>query len=313
VIKNITVIGAGTMGHGIAIAFAINGYSVSLYESSNEVRNNVLAKIKNVLSFKAEQKLISATDIPDILSKITLFDNLKEAAKLADYVIESIPEKIELKRSLFTELDSICPKHTIFATNTSSLLLSEMVLGLSEDRKARTLVSHWYNPSYLIPIVEVSYFGDTLAEISQKVYELYLEIGKKPVKVLKDVPGMIANRLLHALAREAYSLIENGVATVGDVDNALKFGPGFRAATTGMLEVSDLGGLDIWLAAGDNIYPHLENSTKSSDMLRQKVKEGKLGLKNGEGFFDYPQEERERTLLEFNKRLATQLFASKNY
>ena len=312
-IKNIAVIGAGTMGRGIASYFAMHGCEVHLYDQSEVVRKNTLDEIEKNSQFMINHKLSQINQVSKILSKIKLFSNLELAVKNADYVIESILEDVKLKNELFIKLDSMCPEHTIFATNTSSLSLGEIISGLSDSRKSRALVSHWYNPSYLMPLVEVSYFGNTLESVSKEVFDFYVSIGKKPVKILKDVPGMLANRLLHALAREAFSLIENGVATAEDIDSALKFGPAFRAAATGMLEVADIGGLDIWLIAGDNIFPHLENSNKASDMLRQKVKDGMLGIKSGEGFYKYPSETKNTALQEFNKRLALQLAVSENY
>lgn len=312
-IKNISVIGAGTMGHGIANVFAMHGYKVNLYESFAVVRETVMEKIKAELEFMAKENYIEESRINLTLANITLYSNLKEAVKDADYVIEATPEILELKQNLFKELDEYCPAHTIFASNTSSLSLSEMIVKLPEERKARTMVCHWYNPAHLLPIAELSFFGNMQEEVFNEVYELYLNSGKQPVKVLKDIPGLIANRMLHALAREAFTLIEMEAASPEDIDKALKFGPGFRSATTGMLEVADMGGLDIWCTVEDNLFKVLNNSDKACELMRKKVQEGKLGLKTGEGFFKYSQETKNKVQEEFYKRLIIQLKASKNY
>ena len=152
------------------------------------------------------------------------------------------------------------------------------------------MVCHWYNPAHLIPIAELSHFGNMSEEVLDEVYELYLRAEKQPVKVLKDIPGLIANRMLHALAREVFSLIEMGAASPEDIDKALKFGPGFRSATTGMLEVADMGGLDVWCTVENTLFKELSNSDRACGMMQDKVAAGKLGLKTGEGFFSYPEE-----------------------
>lgn len=301
------------MGHGIANAFASHGYKVKLYEAFEPVRNNVFSIIRSELEFLAAEDFIEEAQIEATLSNITVYDDLKEAVKNADYVIEATPENLELKRNLFKQLDEFCPGHTILASNTSSLPLSEMTAFLSDERKARTMICHWYNPAHIIPISELSFFGNMKEEVFHEVYELYKNIEKEPVKVLKDIPGLIANRMLHALAREVFSLIEQGAASPEDIEKALKFGPGFRSATTGMLEVADMGGLDLWCAVEDNLFKELNKSDKACDYLRQKVSKGKLGLKTGEGFFTYPEDVKAKQLNNFNKRLIIQLKASKNY
>lgn len=152
---------------------------------------------------------------------------------------------MELKQNLFQQLDKLCPNHTILASNTSSLPLEKIIAKLSPERKRRAMVCHWYNPAHLMPIAELSFFGNTSEAIYQEVATLYQSIGKQTVKVLKDVPGLVANRIQQAVAREVFSLIENEVAAAEDIDKALKFGPAFRYATTGQLEIADFGGLDI--------------------------------------------------------------------
>ena len=312
-IKNITVLGAGTMGHGIAETFAMFGYPVNLYEVNENLRNEVKDIIRTELDFIALHGLIEISEIDKILSNITLHDNLKKAVENADYVIEATPEIIELKQKLFREIDGYCKKETIFASNTSSLALNEMMKVVSEERKQRMMVCHWYNPAHLMPVAELSYFGNMPEEIYKEVEELYNKAGKQTVKVLKDVPGLVANRIQQGIAREVFSLIEMGVAEPADIDKALKFGPAFRYATAGQLEVADMGGLDIWCTVGDNLLSVMDNRKEANPILRQKVEENKMGLKSGEGFFEYPQEKVNEIKNEFNKRLIMQLKTSKNY
>lgn len=312
-IHTITVVGAGTMGHGIAHTFSRHGYQVHLYEPFETVRAAAPEKISSELQFMVDEGYITPADLETGMNNITMFDDLEAAAKDADYVIEACPEKLELKQELFAQLDKICKPTTVFATNTSSLKLSEMIAQLPEERKKRCMVSHWYNPAYLIPIAELSKFGNMDEDTFQEVYDLYVACEKQPVRVLKDIAGMVANRILHAQARECFYLAEIGAASPEDIDKALKYGPCFRNATTGMLEVADMGVLDIWLATEDNMFPVLCNGDQACSAMRELVEAGHLGIKTGQGFFSYPEEQRAQTQTEFYKRLIVQLKASKAY
>lgn len=312
-ISKIGVIGAGTMGHGIAEAFATYGYDVNLYDTSAEALEKARVLIEQELDLLAEENYLAKDSISAILDRIKYSTDLQETVADRDYVIESAPENMELKQNLFKQLDELCPSKTILASNTSSLPLSGMMALVSEQRKQRMIVNHMFNPAHLIPIVEVSCFGNMPEDIYNEVEELYLSIKKQPVKVIKDVPGLVANRIMQGVAREVFSLIEQGVAAPADIDKALKFGPAFRYATTGQLEVTDFGGLDIWCIVGDNLLKAMDNSQSANNLLRQKVNEGKLGVKSGEGFYKYSHEEVPEIRKNFMKRLINQLKASEYY
>lgn len=312
-IKKIAVLGSGTMGHGIAEAFAMHGYDVNIYDT-DEARLHVAKKeIKEELELLIEEEFIAADTLQPILGRIILSTELQQAVADCDYVIEAVPEIIKLKQDLFKQLDEYCPEHTILASNTSSLPLNEMMALVSDARKQRMMVSHWYNPGHLMPLVELSFFGNMPEAIYQEVEQLYATIKKQTVKVLKDVPGLVANRIQQGVAREVFAIIELGIASTEDVDKALKFGPAFRYATTGQLEVADFGGLDIWCIVGDNLLKVIDNSQSANQLLRQKVAEGKLGIKSGEGFFKYDQAEIPAIKKEFMKKLIHQLKASEYY
>jgi 3-hydroxybutyryl-CoA dehydrogenase len=312
-IEKIAVLGAGTMGHGIAETFAMNGFQVNLFETHDQTRNSVKEVIKSELLFLAENDYIKGEDVEGILNNITVYKDLKKSVEEVDYVIEAVPERIELKQKIFKEIDGYCKPETIFASNTSSLALNEMLEAVSDSRKERMMVCHWYNPAHLMPIAELSYFGNMPEEIYKEVEKIYLKSGKQVVKVLKDVPGLVANRIQQGVAREVFSLIEMGVASPEDIDKALKFGPAFRYATTGQLEVADMGGLDIWCTVGDNLLNVMDNRKEANPILRQKVADGKLGLKTKEGFYEYPEEKLNSIKNEFNKRLLIQLKTSQKY
>lgn len=312
-IKKIGVIGAGTMGHGIAESFAMFGYNVNLYDTNAIQLEKALNEIKAEQQLLVEEAFISAEKAAATLENISIHTDLQTAVKDRDYVIEAAPENMELKQNLFKQLDGFCPPHTILASNTSSLSLEPMMALVSEARKQRMMVCHWYNPGHLMPLAELSFFGNMPADIYQQVADLYASINKQTVKVLKDVPGLVANRIQQGVAREAFSIIEQGIADPIDVDKALKFGPAFRYATTGQLEVADFGGLDIWCIVGDNLLPAMDNSTQANNLLRQKVAEGKLGIKSGEGFFRYEAEQLPAIRKRFAQKLIHQLKASEYY
>jgi 3-hydroxybutyryl-CoA dehydrogenase len=193
------------------------------------------------------------------------------------------------------------------------LALDKMMAKVSPARKTRMMVCHWYNPAHLMPIAELSFFGNMPEEVYKEVEALYTKAGKQTVKVLKDVPGLVANRIQQGVAREVFSIIEQGIAAPEDVDKALKFGPAFRYATTGQLEVADMGGLDIWCTVGDNLLAVMDNRQSANPLLREKVATGKLGMKSGEGFFAYPPEKVSELKNKFNRKLIKQLQVCKNY
>ncbi len=312
-IRNIAVIGAGTMGHAIAGCFAMYGYKVSVYESFEEVRSTCKEKIKKQYEFLSEEGVMEQKAIDEALANITTYADLQPAVEDADYVIEAIPEKLDLKQELFDKLISYCSQDTIIASNTSSIAFSDLTAKLEDKDKARVMVCHWYNPAHLIPLVELSCFGNMPEERYLEVENLYRSIEKRPAKVKKDIPGLLANRIQQGIAREVFSLMQMGAADAEDIDTALKFGPAFRYATTGQLEVADFGGIDIWCTVGDNLLAVMDRSAEASPLLREKVKEGKLGFKSGEGFFTYQEDKKQEVQNQFNKRLLRQLKASKDY
>ena len=312
-IKTTAVIGAGTMGHAIANNLASHGIDVRLYESFDNVRETVLSRIEDEMKMLVDEGYFPEDNIKKTLDHITLHADRGEAVKDAEFVIEAIPELLDLKQDLFEELDRLCPADTILASNTSSLKLFDMTARVSEERKKKVMIAHCYNPAHLIPIIELSYFGNMSKEDFERVCELFVHCEKAPVKVLKDVTGMVANRLLHAQAREAFYLIDEGIAEAEDVDRALMFGPAFRNATTGMLEVADMGGLDVWYAAEGNFFPDLCNNDKPSETMRKLVEGGNYGVKTGKGFFDYPEEKRAAATEAFYRRLIVQLKACRSY
>jgi len=313
VIRKIAVLGAGTMGRGIALTFAMYGYEVNVYEPDERQRLMAKEIIRNDLQLLAEEGITSSENVERSLNSIRIGGILEEVVRDADYVIEAIPEVLHLKQETFRKLDLLCPDKTILSTNTSSLKLSDIIREVSEERKKRAMVTHWYNPPHIIPLVELSFFGNMPEETYKEVEELYRSIKKQVVKVLKDVPGLVANRIQQAIAREVFALMESGVADAKDIDKALTFGPAFRFATSGLLQIADFGGLDIWCTVADNLWKVLSNATSAPQILREKVRQGKLGVKTGEGFFNYEGVDIIQIRKQFLKKLLIQLKASQYY
>jgi 3-hydroxybutyryl-CoA dehydrogenase len=312
-IKNIAVIGGGTMGHSIALNFAIYKYPVQLWVTRQKYLDELPGIMAGRLAVLEQEGMLNGQTVDQVLAHITMTMDKKEATQDADYIIEAVPEDAKIKADLFAELDGWCKESCIFATNTSSLTLADCMAKLPESRKQRTLVCHWYNPPLLMPIAELSNFGNMPAEIYAEVEALYTSIKKVVVKVDKEVPGLVANRIQQAVAREVFWLMANEVASPEDIDKGLMFGPGFRYATTGQLAIADFGGLDIWNVVGDNLLSVMDNSQKANDILRNKVEAGELGFKSGKGFFDYSTVDGEQLQKDYALRLINQLKASEYY
>jgi 3-hydroxybutyryl-CoA dehydrogenase len=304
-IKKVTVIGAGTMGHGIGQTFAIGGYKVTLCDINNELLEKAVKQIESDLKTFVEFGITTSEAAKEALSRITTNTNLKEAVRESDFVVEALPEVMELKKRVFNELDTLCPPHAIIASNTSGLRLTEMASGIK--RQDQAVIAHWWNPPHIIPVVEIVKGRFTSEDTVDLVYKLLLAIGKKPVKILKEVPGFLGNRLQYALYREALACLKEGIATAEDIDLTVKGTFGFRLPTLGPIETSDFGGLDIFLNTSQYLFKDIDRSTEPPEILKEKVRQGKLGVKTGEGFYTYPagkvQEKIKERDYEFLQRL----------
>jgi 3-hydroxybutyryl-CoA dehydrogenase len=299
-IKNIAVIGAGLMGHGIAQIFASGNYDVRLLDVESELLSKALQDIRSNLSMMARKAVIAESTIDTIISRIKTTTNMAEAASDAQLVIEAVPENLELKQKIFHDLDQLCPPEAILATNTSVISITE--IAAKARRRERILGTHFWNPPYMIPLVEVVKGRETSEEAMETTYQLLKKAGKHPVKVMKDVPGFVGNRLQHALWREAIFVVENGIAEPATVDEVVKEGFGIRLPVLGPLENADMVGLDMALAIHDYILKYLNASPNPSPLLRKKVEKGELGFKTGQGFYTWSAEEAQRSrekLLEY--------------
>ncbi len=311
--ETIGVIGGGTMGHGIAAAFAAGGHDVAIWEPDEGRRALILPAIREAYTLLTEEGVLGATDAAAAEGRVHLAGDLAAAVAGRDFVVEAIPEQLGLKQALFADIDRLAPAHAVLASNTSSLPLAAMMEPLGVLRRERTMVTHWYNPPLIMPLVELSFFGNMPADVYDSVSRMHEAIGKRTVKVLKDVPGLIANRIQQAVAREVFSLIEQGVADTADVEKALMFGPAFRYATTGQLEIADFGGLDVWAVVGDALLAVMDASKEASPLLKRKVAGGKLGVKSGEGFFTWDTATAGDRRRDFLRRLIHQSKVSRTF
>ena len=234
----------------------------------------------------------SDAEIARALKMIEVFETTEGAVKRADAVFEAAPEKMDLKRRIFAEIEAHAPEHAILASNTSVMPITQIMRDLR--RKERALGTHWWNPPHMIPLVEVIRTEWTSDAAMDTMADLLGQAGKTPVRVEKDVPGFIGNRLQHALWREAISLVERGICDAESVDTVVKSCFGRRLAVLGPLENADLVGTDLTLDIHDTVLADLENRAGPSPLLRRMVAEGKLGMKTGEGFRRWTPEEAAR-------------------
>jgi 3-hydroxybutyryl-CoA dehydrogenase len=277
----IAVVGAGLMGHGIAQVFALAGHHVTITDSFHANLETTKARISaNLRDLGDDEKAID---------RVTPLPDLGQTVREADYVVEAVSEDLSLKQKLFAEIERHVRPDTILASNTSVIPITAIMGGLKQ--RERALGTHWWNPPYLVPLVEVIGTEWTSPQAIEWTMALHADAGKKPAHVKKDVPGFIGNRLQHALWREAVSLVERGICDAETVDTVIKAAFGRRLAVLGPLENADLVGTDLTLAIHKTVLPDIESRPGPSPYLEKLVADGKLGFKSGEGFRKWSAEE----------------------
>jgi len=282
--KNIAVIGAGTMGNGIAHTFAQFNYNVHLIDISEEsLERGMKTIVKNLDRMVAKEK-ISETDKKKTLQQIKTFTSIKEGAKIADLVIEAATENAVLKTGIFKELDAVCSEETILASNTSSISITQ--IAAATNRPDKVIGMHFMNPVPIMKLVEIIRGYNTSHEVMETIVALSKKINKTPVEV-NDYPGFVANRILMPMINESIETLYNGVAGVNEIDQVLKLG---MAHPMGPLQLADFIGLDVCLSILEVLYDGFKNPKYAPcPLLVNMVRAGKLGVKSGEGFYDYSQ------------------------
>ncbi len=303
-LKNIAILGAGTMGVGIAQLFATAGHRVMLiYVYDDKVRSRPVETMTTNLNILVSEGVIEEKEVAHILDRVSFTESLEDAAAFADVIIECIVENLAVKQDYFQKLDELCPATTILTTNTSAISVTE--IAEKSVHKERIIGTHFWNPAYLIPLVEVINTKYADPAVMEEMCSILRTANKMPVVVKKDVPGFLANRMQHALFREAISIVENGIADAADVDNAIKYGFGMRLGVSGPMEVIDRGGTDLTYSIHKYLFPHIESSTQPAQMLTDLMESGKLGFKSGEGFQKWSEEDIKAT----NENLTKSLIA----
>jgi 3-hydroxyacyl-CoA dehydrogenase len=290
--ETLAVIGSGTMGSSIANVFLKHHIGVNLIDVSESHMEAAVQKIRFYLE--------SVSDIED-LNYLSTFMDIKQGLNGVDFVIEAISENLLLKQELFKQLDDICPPSVILASNTSSIPITQLAQFV--NHKERIVGTHFFTPAEVIPVVEVIKSAYTNNIVFETTSNYLKSVNKRPLLVYKDIPGFVANRMQHALVREAISLVQNGIASVEDVDLVTKYILGVRLPSTGILEQRDLSGLDINFEAAKFIYADLENSKVPLKLHEDKVREGHVGLKAGKGFYEWSNCRKEDVIALKNKQM----------
>jgi 3-hydroxybutyryl-CoA dehydrogenase len=295
------VLGAGTMGHGIAQVLALAGHEVRLFDPEPQSHEKARKAMAKSLALLVQLGLNTTGQASSCLERVSYHAELSPACIGVDLVVESAPEVMDLKRRIYASLEEVLPPDVIICTNTSALSISELARDLKHPE--RFVGAHFWNPAQVIPCVEVIKGEQTSDQAFERVVEIMHAAGKEPVKVLKDVPGFLGNRMQHALQREALSLVEQGVASAEDVDKVVEHGFGLRLALMGPMERADLGGLDTTLKVQKYLLPYLDGRTSASPLLEEQVAAGRLGLKTGAGFFEWPPDKTARIVAQRDQAL----------
>jgi len=289
------------MGHGIAQVFALAGHDVTVYDAVDASLKTVRDRI--------------AANLRDLDEDVTAYDrvrptgDLADAVREADYVVEAAPEDLSLKQRLFAEIEGYARPDTILASNTSVIPITQIMGHLKQ--RDRALGTHWWNPPFLVPLVEVIGTEWTSPAAIDFTMKLHADAGKTPAHVKKDVPGFIGNRLQHALWREAVSLVERGICDAETVDTVIKAAFGRRLAVLGPLENSDMVGTDLTLAIHKTVLPDIDSRPGPSPYLEQLVASGRLGFKSGEGFRKWTPKEQQELRAKVMKHLKAALAADR--
>lgn len=281
-IHRVLVVGAGVMGHGIALVCAQSGMDTDLVDTDRKYLDGALSRIKKFLSGSVERQKIAQEDADRILGRISFTTDLRDAAGKADLVIEAIVEDKAAKEKLYEQLHTLCDPSVIFASNTSQISITE--LARSSGRPDRFTGMHWFNPPALMKLIEIPRGIQTSDETVETIQSLAERMGKVPM-VCKDSPGFVVNRILNVWYNEGMRLLDEGAATVEDIDRAIRDGGGFRM---GPLQLRDLVGLDTALLITESLYQALgHDKFRPCQCLRDRVAAGHFGRKTGKGFYDY--------------------------
>jgi 3-hydroxybutyryl-CoA dehydrogenase len=291
-IRIATVIGAGAMGAGIAGELARLGCTVRLMDVTPNLLRRGVASARAAARALVEAGRISRSASERALKRIGTTTSLAEACRDTDLVVEAVSEDLALKRRLFRQFEGLCPAHAILASNSSGLSITR--IAAATRRPERVAGLHFWNPPHIIPLVEVTQGRRTSAATAARLMRICRRMGKRPIRVRRDIPGFVGNRLQFAVLREALHLLAAGVASAEDIDTAMTAGPGLRYGLLGPLRTADLGGLDVFSAISRYLFAELSAARKPPALLAALVRAGRLGAKTGAGFYAYTNAGRQR-------------------
>jgi 3-hydroxybutyryl-CoA dehydrogenase len=287
-IHRVAVLGLGTMGPGIAQTFALAGYEVACFDESASARHSLIERVRENLAAFVAAGLVESHEVDPILARLLPVGTEVEAVADAQFVTEAIPENLAAKQALLERLERMTASDTILASNSSSFPISQS--GSLLKHPERAVVTHWFNPPQLTPVVEVVPGLRTGEDVVVATMRLLRGIGKLPIHLRKELPGFLVNRVQVAIQREVWDLVDQGVATPEEIDEAIRGTIGFRFAAVGPLEIHDFAGLDIQLTTYRNLVAEIRSDTLPPEAIEQLVAGGRLGIKTGQGFYSYPPE-----------------------
>jgi 3-hydroxyacyl-CoA dehydrogenase len=299
------IIGAGTMGRNIAVASAVGGRSVTLFDVDEDALADAKNEIRSTVGTVVDRGMGDTTDVSAVRDRVTYATELPAAVGNAPLIIEAVTEDREVKAAVYEEIERHAASDATIATNTSSLSITELASTL--DRPERFCGTHWFHPAHIVPVVEVVYGEHTADETVDAAAGFLESIGKDPVVVEQDVPGFIANRIQSAMAREAWALLDAGVASAEDIDRAVKGTFGFRLPTLGVLEKGDHSGLDVHHTVLTELLDEIDSRPEPPAVLTELVDEGRVGRKAGRGVYDWSATDRDEVTAERDQRLLDQL------
>ena len=300
-VKNVAVLGLGTMGHGIAQTFAAFGYQVNCYDEQQAARDSLHDRIRQNLDDAVGARILPPESVDPVLGRISLFDNEQGAVDGAHFVTEAVREDLRVKQKLFARIESMVSQQTILASNSSTFPISQTAAEIKHPE--RSVVTHWFNPPHLVPTVEVVPGPQTSEQTVNACLTLLRRVNKLAVHVRRELPGFLVNRVQVAMLREVWDLYERGYASAEDIDAAIRGSLGFRLAAIGPLEVNDFGGLDIHSTVYANLAPEIRSDSDVPDVVQKLVDAGHLGHKSGQGFYQYTSEDAQEKRVLRDRRL----------
>ncbi|MFB6303991.1 MAG: 3-hydroxyacyl-CoA dehydrogenase family protein [Haloferacaceae archaeon] len=300
-IHEVAVVGAGLMGHGIALTYALDGHPVRLHDAEEAALDAAPERVAGALETMVGAGVVTDDEADAALDRLAAVDDLAAAVADADLVTEAVTEDVDVKREVFGRLDDHAPPDAVLATNTSGLSIDGIAEPVAD--RSRVLGTHWFNPPYVVPLVEIVRGEATADDAVARVRDLLDAAGKEPVVVREDVPGFVGNRIQLAMTYEALSLLERGVASAADIDRAVKAGFGFRLPLMGVFEKLDQSGLDVHRDVESYLMPDLDRGTEPSGVLDDLLSAGHAGVKSGKGVYDWSDRSTEDVARERDRAL----------